>query len=111
MSLVKQTLTGIAWASVSRAIAQVASFLVTLLLARMLVPADFGLSAAVVLSGFRLACELGRVRRGAARNMDERHVERILAECGVASSPLALRYSRPPLPHSIASRAVMLVVS
>lgn len=76
MSLVKQTLTGIAWASVSRATAQVASFLVTLLLARMLVPADFGLlGMAAVLSGFLGL--LGELGLGAAlvqrADLDEKH--------------------------------------
>jgi O-antigen/teichoic acid export membrane protein len=76
MSLLKQTLSGIAWTSVSRAIAQLASFLLTLLLARLLTPADFGLlGMAVVLSGF-LAL-LGELGLGAAlvqrADLDERH--------------------------------------
>jgi O-antigen/teichoic acid export membrane protein len=76
MSLLKQTLAGIAWTSVSRAVAQLASFGLTLLLARMLTPADFGLlGMAVVLSGF-LAL-LGELGLGAAlvqrADLDERH--------------------------------------
>jgi O-antigen/teichoic acid export membrane protein len=76
MSLVKQTLTGIAWASVSRAIAQAASFLVTLLLARMLTPSDFGLlGMAVVLSGFLAV--IGELGLGAALvqrvDLEEKH--------------------------------------
>jgi O-antigen/teichoic acid export membrane protein len=76
MSLVQQTLAGIAWTSVGRAIGQVASFGVTLLLARLLEPADFGLlGMALVLSGFlSLLGELGLgaalVQRG---ELDERH--------------------------------------
>jgi PST family polysaccharide transporter len=76
MSLLRQTLTGIAWTSVARAVGQVGSFVVTLLLARLLEPSDFGLiGMALVLSGF-LAL-MGELGLGAAlvqrADLDERH--------------------------------------
>lgn len=76
MSLVRQTLTGIAWTSVARAIGQVASFIVGLLLARLLGPSEFGLiGMALVLSGFLSL--MGELGLGAAlvqrADLDERH--------------------------------------
>jgi PST family polysaccharide transporter len=76
MSLVGQTLRGIAWVSVGRGVSQVASFFVTLLLARLLDPSDFGLlGMALALSGFLSL--MGELGLGAAlvqqKNLDERH--------------------------------------
>src|SRR5262245_40690433 len=76
MSLAKQTLSGIAWTSVGRVVAQVASFVVTLFLARLLEPSDFGLvGMAAVISGFLSL--IGELGLGAAlvqrAELDERH--------------------------------------
>lgn len=76
MSLVRQTLHGIAWTSVARGVAQVSSFLLMLVLARLLEPVDFGLiGMAAVVSGFLSL--LGELGLGAAlvqrADLDERH--------------------------------------
>jgi PST family polysaccharide transporter len=76
MSLVKSTLAGIAWTSAGRAINQIGSFVVTLVLARLLEPSDFGLiGMAAVLSGFLSL--IGEMGLGAALvqrdGLEERH--------------------------------------
>ena len=61
MSLERQTITGVTWGVVAKLVTQLVAWAVTLLVIRLLTPADYGLMAlsAVVLSVFAGIAELG----------------------------------------------------
>jgi PST family polysaccharide transporter len=61
MSLKQKTVLGMAWSAVSQAIKQIAQFVITVILARLLTPHDFGLIgiATVIVGFFSILSELG----------------------------------------------------
>lgn len=109
MSLLKQTLEGIAWTSVGKALAQVFGLVISIVLARLLTPTDFGLvGMLLVLTGFLQI--FGEMGFGAAliqrKELDERHLSSafwlnvlagvVLAAVFVFGAPLIGRFYHEP---------------
>lgn len=115
MSIVRQTLHGVAWTAVARGVAQASSFVVITVLARLLEPADFGLiGMAAVVSGFLSL--LGELGLGAAlvqrRDLDERHRSSAfwLSLLSGAVLALLLVLAAPAIAHFYREPRLVLVI-